>query len=605
MSSLTLFGSVLLTISGCTKTDDPSTDEPIGDSGGIVVDDDSDGDGSPDDEDCAPDDATVYPGATEVCDGVDNDCDGDVDEDVMETFYRDADGDGFGDADEVIEACERPDGYVPSDAGEDCDDADASIYPGATELCDGLDNDCNGIVDDDLETSTYYADDDGDGFGDPDSPELLCEDMSGYVTNDMDCDDGDAGEPVVVSATGAIWGDTGWETGWETGWDSGWDSGIVGSGSADDPFESIQDGIDIANVCVHVYPGTYWEDITFDGKDIEVIGVDGSGSTTIYGSGWAPVVTFDDGETSAALLAGFTISGGGGAMESESTDWDCGTGSTCTTTVITYYGGGIYVNGADPTWDDLVLSDNDLPPYSYTTLSDLEDMYVYSFGGGAYITDGNVDSTSISYLDNYADAGGGAYVDDGGILTTLWGWFDANGAAAGGGAGSVGDFNATNAVWVNNTSEDNGGVWGGAALDIAGGAAYLTNATLAGNDGVSSTYLSGSCTVNVINSIAVDNDDGPLWDSDGTESASFMYNDTIGGSPNDWGGMSDPTGVDGNISAVPAFVNWTDDDDSSDDDLHLDAGSACIDAGSPASAFNDADGSQNDMGAYGGPDGSW
>ena len=84
-----------------------------------------------------------------------------------------------------------------------------------------------------------------------------------------------------------------------------------------------------------------------------------------------------------------------------------------------------------------------------------------------------------------------------------------------------------------------------------------------------------------------------------------MYGDTRSGTPNDWGGMSNPTGADGNISADPLFVNFTDDDDSSDDDLHLDGGSPAVDAGSPASAFNDADGSQNDMGAYGGPDGTW
>ncbi len=606
MSCLTLtFGSALLALSGCNKSGEPMPDS-IEDSGGII-DDDADGDGWKDNEDCAPEDSTINPDATEVCDGVDNDCDSEVDEGVMDTFYRDADGDGFGDPLESIEACERPDGYVPSDAGEDCDDADATIYPGATELCDGLDNDCDGTIDNDLETSTYYADDDGDGFGDHDDSDLFCEDTPGYVDNDLDCDDSDAREPVIVSEGGAIWTDTGWETGWETGIDTAWDTGIIGSGTADDPFVSIQDGIDIANVCVHVYPGTYWENISFDGSDIEVIGVDGYENTTINGTGTAPVVTFANGESSAALLTGFTITGGRGVMDTDTVTYDCG-GSvteTCTTMTITYTGGGIYVEKADPTLDNLFVTGNVLPEYSYTELSDTKNVYVYSYGGGAYFRGANCELNTITWDTNYADAGGGIFADTGAILSQYWGIFDANGAAAGGGLGSVGDFSATNSIFINNTSEDNGGIYGGAGLDISGGTLYLTNTTLVGNDGYSSTYLSGSSSANIINSIAVENDDGPIWNSDGTETSSFMYGDTRSGTPNDWGGMSNPTGADGNISADPLFVNFTDDDDSSDDDLHLDGGSPAVDAGSPASAFNDADGSQNDMGAYGGPDGTW
>ena len=603
---------IIYVLLGC-PSDDKITDSGIpGDSSGIIDETDSDGDGVNDDEDCAPEDATIYPGAEEVCDGVDNDCDGDIDEDVMETYYRDADSDGFGDPGDTAEACERPDGYVPSDAGEDCDDTDASIYPDAPELCDGIDNDCNGVIDDDLDTQTYYADTDGDGFGDPNAPETLCEDASGYVDNDLDCDDTDWGEPVIVAAGASPGGGTGWETGWESGgWDSGWDSGwadtaVDGSGTADDPFSSIQDGIDLSEVCVHVYEGTYYEDIDFTGKDIEVVGIGGSSATTIWGTGYDPVVTFANGEPSTALLQGFTITGGGGLLDTDTSTTDCGSGGeTCTTTTLTYRGGGIYVNGADPSLDDIVADSNALPPYSYTELSDTEVVYVYSFGGGLYVANGNVAATSVSFVANSADAGGGSYVDGGGIVTAQWATWDANWASAGGGVGSVGDFNATNAVFVNNGSADNSGVYGGAALDVAAGTTYLTNATLAGNDGLASSYLSGSSSTNVINSIAVVNDDGPLWDYDGAASVSVMYTDTFGGTGGDWGSLSDPTGVDGNIAANPLFVSWTNDDDSSDDDLHLDAGSPGIDAGSPAGAFNDADGTQNDMGAYGGPEGSW
>ena len=84
----------------------------------------------------------------------------------------------------------------------DCDDLDADSYPEADELCDGEDNDCDGVVDNDAEALyTFYADGDGDGYGDPTNPQLGCTLPSGYVTDATDCDDADdhvnPGEPEV------------------------------------------------------------------------------------------------------------------------------------------------------------------------------------------------------------------------------------------------------------------------------------------------------------------------------------------------------------------------------------------------------------------------
>ena len=77
------------------------------------------------------------------------------------TFFRDADGDGHGNASESIAACAAPDGY--SSSSDDCDDACASCVPGGTETCNGRNDDCDAEVDEGL-TTTWYVDCDGDGF---------------------------------------------------------------------------------------------------------------------------------------------------------------------------------------------------------------------------------------------------------------------------------------------------------------------------------------------------------------------------------------------------------------------------------------------------------
>jgi hypothetical protein len=144
--------------------------------------------------DCDDTDTLVHPGADEYCDGADNDCDGTVDEDFSADallFYEDNDGDGYGNPESILSACAQPDGYV-SDSS-DCEDNSNHIHPFATETCNALDDDCNGLIDEEGASGafTYYADYDGDGFGDATTPNESCTQPSDHTTNDGDCDDND------------------------------------------------------------------------------------------------------------------------------------------------------------------------------------------------------------------------------------------------------------------------------------------------------------------------------------------------------------------------------------------------------------------------------
>jgi hypothetical protein len=101
-------------------------------------------------DDCDDTDSNIKPSAPEICDGIDNDCDGLVDDDDpgvqgLQTFYQDLDGDGYGTPAQTVQACLVPPGY--SAFSSDCDDDDPNRYPGAPELCDDIDNNCDGEVD--------------------------------------------------------------------------------------------------------------------------------------------------------------------------------------------------------------------------------------------------------------------------------------------------------------------------------------------------------------------------------------------------------------------------------------------------------------------------
>ena len=173
---------LLLASLGCTKGGDSDS--------GLS---DADADGFTSDVDCDDDDPAVNPDASETCDGVDDDCDDAIDEGTTIDLWPDVDGDGYGDQGSPTEGCSQGSGLVVD--GSDCDDSDADVNPGATEVCNTIDDDCDGDIDDaDASTdasseTTFYRDEDGDGYGYEPSTTTACEQPSGYTDNAEDCND--------------------------------------------------------------------------------------------------------------------------------------------------------------------------------------------------------------------------------------------------------------------------------------------------------------------------------------------------------------------------------------------------------------------------------
>jgi alpha-tubulin suppressor-like RCC1 family protein len=176
-------------------------------------------------QDCNDENDTINPDVPEICDddNVDENCNNlsdDEDENVQNTtvYYVDADSDGFGNENLPVQRCDSSIEFTPhygscvsesedplawldcnqANAYFDCDDGDPEVNYKSDEICDGIDNDCDGEIDD-ADTSvfsqsgtTFYVDNDGDGYGDTDNTEKRCAITQGYTSQPLDCDDENA-----------------------------------------------------------------------------------------------------------------------------------------------------------------------------------------------------------------------------------------------------------------------------------------------------------------------------------------------------------------------------------------------------------------------------
>ena len=137
--------------------------------------------------DCDDGNKDIHPGAKEKCNSKDDNCNSFVDEGLPQVaFFKDNDNDGHG-SKSMTMACKAPAGFVTQTG--DCNDNNKAINPGAKELCNYVDDNCDGYIDEGFTKQYYYKDLDNDGHGGGTATKALCAAPPGYVAKSGDCND--------------------------------------------------------------------------------------------------------------------------------------------------------------------------------------------------------------------------------------------------------------------------------------------------------------------------------------------------------------------------------------------------------------------------------
>ncbi|MFH1463844.1 MAG: putative metal-binding motif-containing protein [Pseudomonadota bacterium] len=405
---------------------------------------DLDNDGYPAGADCDDTDPSVHPGADERCDGVDDDCNGEIDDDAWDAlaWFRDADGDGYGDPEGATYACTQPTDATAE--ASDCDDADPGVHPAATETCDGRDEDCDGEVDEEAtDAPAWFPDADGDGYGDGAAPVSACTQPSGLLSDGADCQDTDATiHPGAEEICDGVDQDCDGTVDEEV-CALACDAWVPASASSlQDAADGVADG---ATICIA--PGTWTGTTLLTGRSLAIVGVDGAELTILDGGGAGPVLEVEGAATDSVSLRGFTLTGGsasdGGALAINGATveaWDL-----ILTANSAHHGGGLALSGrAHLTADNLAVHGN-----------------LAYYGGGVYVEDdSSLSATALILMDNEADAGAGA------------------GLCARGGA----DITLADATVERNVLSGTATGLGGAGLHVDDSAIELDGVTIADND---------------------------------------------------------------------------------------------------------------------------
>ncbi|MFM7201969.1 MAG: MopE-related protein [Myxococcota bacterium] len=529
-----------------------------------------------------------------------------------------------------------------SPAALDCDDLDPSSAPGLLETCDGHDNDCNGTIDDDVQ-STFYLDQDGDGFGDDQQHVRACTAPPGYVYEPGDCDDRHPsrypGAPIACdghdnNCDGQL------ETlrTWYFDRDGDGFGGSEQVEECDTPFQGTQvsgdcqdsdptrypaapdpsgDGIDqdcggseaaepcvgydgcfdtlaealssaASGVRIAVGPGIYFENaLTFGGKNLTLYAPAGPQATVIDGQGAAlPLVIFDQKESKSAILDGFTLQNSAG--------------------------GALSVTDASPTLRGLVIQLNRSSlsgaggrfvrsaallerVHVYHNTSDAE----YEGGGGFYLEQSPLTLSRVSFEGNLAPLGngGGLYMLNAAPKLSDCRFAENEARQHGGGAyieGSGGtwsriELNANHASW-------------GAGLALSGASPSVLQSVFLDNradEGGGGMYLRQSSSAPLVqNTIFAWNSGGQLQVASQSDLPTPTFENVLLHSFNGNDHNFPTFPGTGTLTGDPGFVRVTR-DGKANDSLYGKPDALLLNRGKTGTL--DDDGSPADLGIYGGP----